>query len=479
MLFNSPAFLFFFMLVFAAYWSIAERSARAQNGVLFIASLVFYGWADLRFMGLLLLSAAMNFGVGLGLVRVGNERTRTVLFWAGIAANLGVLLYFKYFNFFYESFVSVAHAFGSTLAYDPLHLLLPLGVSFFTFQTVGYLIDVRNEQIDPCRDPLAFFTYVFYFPKMLAGPIEPAQKFLPQVEHARVFDSERAVGACRQVLWGLFAKVVVADQCGRIVDPIFHGYAQMTGTSLLLGAFIYFIQIYADFSGYSNMAIGISRLLGIELMRNFAMPMFVTGIGDFWRRWHISLSSWMMDRLFTPLSFILRAWGRAGSAIAISLTFLTVGIWHGANWTFVLFGVLQSLYFIPLVLTSGLGRTTTNDPASSPLQFAKMLGMFLLMALTFVLLRTATIGQALHIWSTIFSPSLLEGVGNSLKGPRSLLTAIAILGSVEWIGRKDAFAIERIGANWAWPLRWTAYWALAFAVLLLGGSGEEFIYFQF
>ena len=477
MLFNSLEFLVFFVIVFAVHWAVG-RSARSQNAVLLGASLFFYGWADLRFMGLLLLSAAMNLAIGIGLAGKGSERSKSFLFWTGITVNLGILVLFKYFNFFYAGFIDLAQALGSGMTFDPLQLILPLGVSFFTFQTVGYLIDVRNEEIVPSRDPLAFFTYIFFFPKMLAGPIERAQKFLPQLATARVFERADAMDGCRRILWGLFAKVVVADNCGLIVDPIFNNDTDATGTALLLGALLYLVQLYADFSGYSNIALGTARLLGIRLMRNFAMPLFATNIADFWRRWHISLSSWMMDYLYTPLSFILRDRGRAGAVLAIFITFFTVGIWHGANWTFVLFGVLQGLYFIPLAAAGAGIQRSSADPGSSASAFVRMVGMFLLMGLTFVLLRADSVVQTMRIWSRIFSPSLFEGWGYSLEPEMAMLLA-ALFGLLEWRGRKDDFALARIGLTWPRPVRWAAYYAILLLTLYHTGNEQAFIYFQF
>ena len=478
MLFNSVEFFVFFVIVFTVHWAVG-RSARLQNMVLLAASLFFYGWADLRFMGLLLLSAAMNLAIGVGLVGKSSERFKSLLFWTGIAVNLGILVLFKYFNFFYAGFIDLAQALGSGMTFDPLALILPLGVSFFTFQTVGYLIDVRNEEIEPSRDPLAFFTYIFFFPKMLAGPIERAQKFLPQLDTARVFDRADAMDGCRRILWGLFAKVVVADNCGRIVNPIFNHDTEMSGTALLLGALLYLVQLYADFSGYSNIALGTARLLGIRLMRNFAMPLFATNIADFWRRWHISLSSWMMDYLYTPLSFIFRDRGRAGGVLAIFITFFTVGIWHGANWTFVLFGVLQGLYFIPLALAGPGIQRGSADPGSSASALLRMAGMFLLMGITFVLLRADSIDQTMRIWSRIFSPSVFTGWGYSLKEPEVVFLVTALFGLIEWLGRKDDFALASIGLAWPRPVRWGVYWALGMSVFLLSFRPKDFIYFQF
>ncbi|MBK8497440.1 MAG: MBOAT family protein [Flavobacteriales bacterium] len=480
MLFTSLEFLALFVLAFAAYWLLMGRSARRQNLLLLLASLVFYGWADLRFLALLAASATLNFLLGRAIAGATEERWRSLLLYCGLALNLGILGFFKYFDFFYASIVDLVNLFGAHAAYDPLNLLLPLGISFFTFSSVGYLIDVRNEEIEPCRDPLAFFTWTFFFPKMLAGPIDRAQHFLPQLAVARVFDRARATDACRQVLWGLFAKVAIADNISRVLNPVLAEPEELHGSTLLLCAYLYLIQLYADFSGYSNIALGVSRLLGLDIARNFNVPLFATGIADFWRRWHISLSSWMMDYLYTPLSFVLRNKGRLGAVLAISITFLAVGVWHGANWNFVVFGTLQSLYFLPVVLWgAGLGRGGAKDAGGGFIPFLRMVGLFALLGPTFMLLRAADMHQAWGIYGRIFSPSLFDPIGDALRDPRSTLGLIAFFLLVEWIARKRMHALEQLGLGWPPPLRWGFYWAMGVSIFLLAHHSIEFIYFQF
>jgi len=479
MLFTTVEFVLLLVAAFGAYWAMGPSKQR-QNLVLLLASLVFYGWADLRFLGLLAASAATNYLVGLGLAGEWNERRKSLLFWFGIGLNLGLLIFFKYFDFFYAGVVDLLSILGAEMSYDPLRLILPLGISFFTFQSIGYLIDVRNDDMEPCRDPLAFFNWVFFFPKMLAGPIERAQRFLPQVAQARRFNRDRALEGCRQILWGLFAKVVIAERCARMVNPSFAHHDELSGTTLLASAIFYFFELYADFSGYSNIALGVSLLLGIELGRNFATPLFATSIADFWRRWHISLSSWMMDYLYTPLSFILRHKGQWGAALAIFITFLTVGIWHGANWTFVLFGVIQGSLFLPLVLKrKDPRRIASDDPAKDVGAFVRMILLFLVLGLAFVLLRAADLEQAFSIWSRIFSASLFDGLDNNLRELRSTAFLLCFFFLMEWLGRKDHFAIQRLGLGWPRLLRWSFYWALGMAVILLAQRMSGFIYFQF
>ncbi|MBP6391426.1 MAG: MBOAT family protein [Flavobacteriales bacterium] len=478
--FTSFVYALFLALAFALYWSVARWGARAQNMVLLLVSAIFYAWADPRFLGLLLLSGAVNYALAIGIAGARGERAKSILFFLGIAIDLGLLCWFKYFDFFYGSAVDLLNTIGFQGTHSTLALALPLGISFYTFQMLGYLIDTRNEEIEPCEDPWHFVTYVLYFPKIMAGPIERAQVFLPQIAVARTFDSALATDGMRQILWGLLAKVVVADNASAFVDLIFKDPAAETGSTLLVGAFLYFIQIYFDFSGYSNIAIGSSKLLGIRLTTNFRTPFFATGVNDFWKRWHISLTTWMIDHLFTPLSFLLRDRGRAGTVISFTTTFLAVGIWHGANWTFVAFGTLQSLYFLPLAL-SGPGKKTsafpTGDRIPSPRHFARMLGTFLLMMLSFVLLRVTSIGDAVTYYLGLFDPSLFS---NPTVFPSMVVLLALLLMLAEWFQRGMTHALERIEAAMPGWIRWTIYMIILYTIILLNHTGHyRFIYFQF
>ncbi len=305
MVFNSPEFVLFLPIVFILYWFVFSKSAKSQNIILLLSSIFFYVWADWRFLFLVGANVLFNFFIGIQIQDAQKEKHKQQLLWLGIFFNLGILGYFKYFNFFYDSFVDLINLSGGNLNYSSLKILLPLGISFFTFQTLGYLFDIYNEEIEPCRDILAFSAYVLYFPKILAGPIERAQKFIPQIEVKRLFDNNLAFDGLRQILWGLFAKIVIADNCAGLVNEIFANPETQSGSMLMIGSVFFLIQIYCDFSGYSNIAIGVSKLLGIKLMTNFATPFFSTNISDFWKKWHISLTSWLMDYVFTPLSFLI------------------------------------------------------------------------------------------------------------------------------------------------------------------------------
>ncbi|WP_330444554.1 MBOAT family O-acyltransferase [Flavivirga abyssicola] len=399
----------------------------------------------------------------------------------GLIFNIGLLLYFKYFNFFYDGFVGILNIFGATASYSTLSILLPLGISFFSFQTLGYLIDIYDEEIESSDNLLEFSVFVSYFPKILSGPIERASKMMPQVQEKRNFSYPVFVDGLRQILWGLFAKIVIAENCASIVNPIFNDYGNQSGSVLLLGTFFYAIQLYADFSGYSNMAIGISKLFGIQLMRNFSTPFFSTNISDFWRKWHISLTTWMMDYVFTPLSFSLRNYQKKGLIISIITTFVLVGFWHGANWTFVFYGLLHGVYFIPLVYS---GKMNTSEIVAkgkflpSFAELIKMILLFILIMLTDVFFRVNNVSDAFDYIFLIFSNGLfsfpLEVLSSNYLITIVLLCFFIL---VEWLHREKLHDFEISRYNFL--IRWSLYVFIFLLILFFGKSAETFIYFQF
>ena len=483
MVFNSFGFALFLSIVFILYWFAFSKSAKSQNLLLLSASLVFYGWVDWRFLGIILFNAGFNYFVGLSISDSTSEKYKYRLLWFGVLVNISVLGFFKYFNFFFESFLNVFNFFGANLIYNPLHIILPLGISFFTFQTLGYIIDVYNDKIKPSRDLFIFTTYVTYFPKILAGPIERAQKFLPQIETKRLFDYHLAADGMRQILWGLFKKIVIADSCAKIVNPIFENYQDFSGSTLFLGLFLYLFQIYCDFSGYSDIAIGVSKLLGIRLMKNFDQPFFSTNISEFWKKWHISLSSWMMDYVFTPLSFILRRYKKIGLIISIITTFIIVGLWHGANWTFIFFGLLHGLYFIPLVLKGTINKSPVigeGQTLPSLNDFINMSGLFFLLMFTAVLFRVDSISHAFEFLGRLFSLSLF-----SMPRPGSrldvliLLIPIVALILAEWMTRGEEHVFANLECRCKFSIRWIVYCIIFLSVVFFSGDEKQFIYFQF
>ncbi len=477
MLFNSIEFAVFAVVVFFLYWFLGRRSGRSQNIILLGTSIFFYGYADLRFLSLILFNVIINYLLGLSIRRCKSESKQQLVLITGLLINIGILCYFKYFNFFYDSIIDLLAVFGSDFAYSSLKILLPLGISFYTFQSIGYLLDIYNEEIEPCDDPLAFATYLTYFPKIVAGPIERAQRFLPQISHARQFDYQLAADGCRQFLWGLFAKVVLANGLENALNPIFDNVADQRASTLLVGAFLYLFYMYCDFSGYTNMALGISKLFGIRLSINFATPLFSTSISDFWRRWHISLSTWAMDYLYTPLTFIFRSYGKAGTMLAISITFFVIGIWHGAAWAYVAFGVLQAIYFIPLVTAGSVNQVNNYDDVliPSPVHALKMLFMLCIIALAFLLLKTESVSGTLDYISAIVSADLFS---RPEKFPGMLMMIFALFMLTEWLQRNREHALDI--ARIALPYRHIIYIVLLIMVFGLGEfDNSAFVYKQF
>jgi alginate O-acetyltransferase complex protein AlgI len=479
MLFSSIDFAVFLPLVFLLYWWVGGNSISRRNWIILIASYVFYGWWDIRFLTLIAFSTALDYWIGRGLERTEVPRKRKFLLWTSLAINLGMLGFFKYYNFFLEQIDGAFSLFGYPIGYDGLDIILPVGISFYTFQTLSYSIDVYHRRMTPSNDPVAFAAYVSFFPQLVAGPIERATNLLPQFDRLLPFSKQAAFDGCRQILWGFFKKLVIADNCAEQVDRIFGSYEQLPGSTLLLGAIFFAFQIYGDFSGYSDIAIGTGRLFGFSLMQNFAFPYFSRDIAEFWRRWHISLSTWFRDYLYVPLG------GSRGSmAMKVRNTFiifLVSGFWHGANWTFIAWGAINAIFFLPLLL-SRQNRTHIAIAAQgrvlpAPGELLRMSSTFLLTSLAWVFFRAPDIGTAMDYIAGMADNSLftIPGPGNA-KLPVLLLFFLA----TEWYGREGAHALERL-VRWRWtPLRWTAYSLLLFMIgMYMHAEASPFIYFQF
>ncbi len=348
MLFNSIDFAIFLPIVFLLYWFVANKNLKLQNFLIVVASYLFYGWWDWRFLSLILFSTLIDYSVGIRLSKEENISKRKILLWISILINLGFLGFFKYYNFFLDNFITAFTFFGTPINAQGLNIILPVGISFYTFQTLSYTIDVYKRKLEPTRDFIAFSAFVSFFPQLVAGPIERATSLLPQFYKKRTFEYHKAVDGLRQILWGLFKKIVIADNSAQIANEIFNNSADYSGSTLVLGAIFFTFQIYGDFSGYSDIAIGTSRLFGFNLKQNFAFPYFSRDIAEFWRRWHISLSTWFRDYLYIPLGGSRGGtWMKVRNTFAI---FIVSGFWHGANWTFIVWGALNALYFLPLLL---------------------------------------------------------------------------------------------------------------------------------
>lgn len=481
MLFNSPEYFGFLLLIFLAYWAI--RSIRERNMLLLLASYFFYGCWDWRFLGLIILSSCIDYTVGNALGRSESRSQRKFLLSISLSANLGLLFVFKYFNFFADSLAQLLNALGYQPGWTTLNLILPVGISFYTFQTLSYTIDVYRNKIAASTSPLRFFTFVAFFPQLVAGPIERAKSLLPQFSTKKAFSAAEATQGLRQILWGLIKKVVIADQCGPVVDYVFANYDTLPSSYLLLGAVLFSFQIYGDFSGYSDIAIGTARLFGFRLMRNFAYPYFSRNVGEFWRRWHISLSTWFRDYLYIPLGG-----SRVDSPYLllrnVLIVFLVSGFWHGANWTFLAWGALHALYFIPLVLTNR-NRRHLNVAAKqgllpNPRELLAIVATFSLVSLAWILFRAENIAQAYDYLLRMFT---LVG-GTSAFGTSRKIELLLLFGYLagflllEWRNRRAEYPFAGSGSNK--EMRWTYYLVCGLLVVTYLSKNEaEFIYFQF
>ena len=364
MLFNSLEYFLFLPIVFFLYWFVFKKDFKLQNLLILISSYVFYGWWDWRFLSLIFLSTVADYFVGLKIYDSQDDKVRKSYLWVSILFNLSLLGFFKYFNFFIDSWIDLLGSFGyEQKSVWTLNVILPVGISFYTFQTMSYSLDIYYKKLKPTKDFISFASFVSFFPQLVAGPIERASNLLPQILTKRVFKYEQGVQGLRLILWGMFKKVVIADSLGIRVDRIFENYQSMDGSVLLLGLVYFSFQIYCDFSGYSDISIGTAKLFGIELMSNFKFPYFSRDIGEFWRRWHISLSSWFRDYLYIPLGG--SKGGKWMSIKNIFIIFIVSGFWHGANWTFIMWGLTHALLYIPLFLIGKNRQYTTNVVAKN------------------------------------------------------------------------------------------------------------------
>lgn len=478
MLFNSIDFAIFLPIVFILYWFVTDKDLKLQNFLIVAASYLFYGWWDWRFLSLILFSTIVDYTIGQKLRNGENQLKRKALLWTSILLNLGFLGFFKYYNFFLDNFVTAFSFFGSEINANSLNIILPVGISFYTFQTLSYTIDVYRLKLEPTKDFIAFSAFVSFFPQLVAGPIERATHLLPQFYKKRTFDYSKAVDGMRQILWGLFKKIVIADNCAEYANLIFNNSADYSGSTLVLGALFFTFQIYCDFSGYSDIAIGTARLFGFDLMRNFNFPYFSRDIAEFWRRWHISLSTWFRDYLYIPLGG-----SQGGTWMKVRNTFIIFivsGFWHGANWTFIIWGALNAIYFLPLLLTNS-NRNNLETVAQGKLfpSLKDLCFMFLTFGLTvfaWIFFRAENIGHAFNYISGIFSLSTLT-VPEVL--PIIIILLIMIFVAIEWLGREGQYAISEINILERRVYRWGVYLTICFLIFIFQGKQQEFIYFQF
>ena len=478
MLFNSIDFVVFLPIVFCLYWFVTSKNLKLQNLLIVGASYLFYGWWDWKFLTLIFISTIVDYSVGIGLLHEKKQLKRILLLWISIFVNLGFLGFFKYYNFFLENFQAAFSIFGLEFSARSLSIILPVGISFYTFQTLSYSIDVYRKKLKPSTDFIAFSAFVCFFPQLVAGPIERAKHLLPQFNKRRDFNPSTAAEGMRQILWGLFKKVVIADNCAEYANLIFSNPGDYSGSTLVLGAVFFTFQIYGDFSGYSDIAIGVAKLFGFNLMQNFAFPYFSRDIAEFWRRWHISLSSWFRDYLYIPLGG-----SRGGLWLKIRNTFIIFvvsGFWHGANWTFIFWGFLNALYFLPLMLSNN-NRNNIDVVANESLlpsirDILSILITFTLTMFAWIFFRAENLSHAFEYINGIFHMSIFTSPEIT---PFYLFIYIIIFMAFEWYFRRKQFGFQFDIKKSYRLTRWTFYLIISFLVAFHFGKGSSFIYFQF
>ena len=475
MLFNSLEFLVFFPIVFCLYWFVFQKNLKVQNLLLLISSYVFYGWWDWRFLSLIFLSTIVDYLAGLNIHNSSNKKTRKSYLWISVLFNLGLLGFFKYFNFFVDSWIDLLGTFGYKYQSTwTLKVILPVGISFYTFQTMSYSLDIYHEKLKPTKDFISFASFVSFFPQLVAGPIERASNLLPQILNKRVFNYEQGVQGLRLILWGMFKKVVIADSLAWRVDFVFNNYQNLDGGILILGLIYFSIQIYCDFSGYSDIAIGTSKLFGFEVMSNFKFPYFSRNMGEFWKRWHISLSSWFRDYLYIPLGG-----SKVGTFLSIRnifLIFILSGLWHGANLKFIMWGLIHAILYVPLFLKNHHNKYRMKIVAEDQ-KFPKLKELFLIgktfiiTTITWTFFRSENINSAFEYIFRIVA---------EIKFPESNLSGvllILILFSMDWSFRVSEREVLNVKY---FVLRYLAYLIISLSIILnFFNKNREFIYFQF
>ncbi len=478
MLFNSIEFAIFLPIVFLLYWFVFNRSLKLQNLFIVVVSYIFYGWWDWRFLFLIAFTSACSFGAGLLIDKYKETPKKAkAVNTLNIVINLLILGVFKYYDFFASSFADLF--LGGKDDGLLLHLILPVGISFYTFQALSYSIDVYKGKLEPTKDIVQFFAFVSFFPQLVAGPIERATNLLPQFGKPRSFEYETGVDGMRQILWGLFKKMVVADNCALYVDKVFSIYQTHSGSTLLLAAILFAFQIYGDFSGYSDIAIGTAKLFGIKLMRNFNVPYFSRDIAEFWRRWHISLTTWFRDYVYIPLGG-----SRCSKAKIVRNTFvifLLSGFWHGANWTFIAWGAYHAILFLPLILL-GKNRRYRDTVAEgrglpSLKEFGQVLLTFFFVVIGWIIFRSDTIGDAWQYTHTLFDKSLFSLPFLYIGSKRTILFCTIML-CTEWLFRNREHAIFFSAKVRSW-IPYTICCMLMLIILEYAPSSQSFIYFQF
>lgn len=474
MVLSSIEYFLFLSAVFLLYWLVFSRSKTSQNVFVVSASLFFYGLWDWRFLGLLLLTAISTFMSGVLLKKDEVSSKRKIVLWFTLILNLGILFFFKYFNFFVQAFSDTITLFGGRAGISTLRIILPIGISFYTFAALSYTIDVYQRKIEPTKDILAYLAYSTFFPCLLSGPISRAQKQLPQFFEKRTFNYEKAVEACKFLLLGAIMKMCLADRLGVYVDTVYGNYNNYSGNTLLLTSVLYTIQIYADFAGYSLLAIGSGKLLGIELPTNFIRPYFAKTVTDFWRRWHISLTTWFRDYIYFPLGG--NRCSKARWMLNTMIVFVVSGLWHGANYTFLIWGAMHGIFMIieRLVYGDRIKHITNN---LSPINILRWLVTFAIVNFAWIFFRLDDLNDVVIVIRKIFTNR--ENLYFDFNLMTYALPAFFVVYLYDWYAEKKNNKLLMLDSQKGY-LRWVAYTCL-FLFLILFGSFEQtqFIYFQF
>ncbi|MFT3793790.1 MBOAT family O-acyltransferase [Flavobacterium sp.] len=478
MLFNTVSFAVFLPIVLVLYWFVTPKKLAWQNFLLLVSSYFFYACWDWRFLFLLVFSTALDYCTGIMIADAGSRKRKRFWLTLSIVINLGFLGIFKYYNFFVESFADGLSLLGIQSSFTTLNIILPVGISFYTFHGISYIVDIFRDRVKPERNFVNYSVFVSFFPLLVAGPIERATHLLPQIRTKRVFSSVQFNDGLRQILWGLFKKVVIADNCGVFVDQIFNDSAHQSGSTLVFGAIMFSFQLYGDFSGYTDIALGTARLMGIELLRNFAFPYFARDIAEFWRRWHISLTTWFKDYVYIPLGGSKVSRGKQIRNTFI--IFLLSGFWHGASWKFLCWALINACYFLPLLLSEQHRKhmeIVAYDRVWPNLKEVwQMVATFMLTVFSRIFFRADDVGHAFSFIKGIFNESLFTF---PTVFPVAILLLIAAFMIVEWFGRRNAYAIADLFQTKPVVLRWGFYYLVVFAIFYYSNSGQQFIYFQF
>ncbi len=489
---TSLTFLIYFTVVFLLYYFLGKGKATLQNWILLLASYVFYGIANWKMIPLMFVTTLLFFYLGIAIGKTVGTKKAHLFTAGGVILGVGVLLYFKYLNFFIESFASLFTELGLQVNINTFKIILPLGISYFTFKMISYVIELNRGKIVACKNFVAFSTYISFFPTIIAGPIDRPNVFIPQLYKTRIFNYNLVVDGCRQILWGLFTKMVIADNLVIVINNVWSDIPAQSGSALLIAAFFLSIQFYTDFSGYSNMAIGLGKTLGLRVNRNFQYPFFSTNMAEFWRRWHISLTSWCTDYVFMPLNVKFRNWGKLGVILAVIINMIVVGLWHGANWTYGVFGFYQGLLFIPLVYSGTFlkKRTLKINRWGFPLfmDFLGMIKVFLLFTFGTLIFQANSLSQASEYLNGIFNPSILSisGLyGTGMKNVIPIIPLFILMFFFEWSQRENEYPLQILQGNKIFFMkntvltRWFIYIVMICVITLFVTPTTNFLYAQF